>query len=410
MPRPKKPRLIDASSEAVVVLPPRRSRRITGRPDATFDDLGVDLIAIIYGFLGPFDIMRSRLCKKLRKAATTTTVPPTDFVVDSVIKYNAMRAMATALPNLQQIEIGDLDGGHKYSDGEDPDEGRAAKTANFITHDIEILSGFRNLRLLSLYIAPLNGRYPLLFQFPLLQKLEIDNCGNLKFDLEILAGLPVLEELYCNRNQSSGNINSLRVLKDTLTKVTIRDCFEVQGNFMDLADFPRLNELNLLETEVSGDIRDIGERDFLALETLTLPKGVYGGMGFQFQRISDVPGIISTLYPIYKQRPILLKDSLAELSMGSPDWYRGVVRHDTPPFGIEFVAAGSRVGYQWKTLHLFSACEVIWLDPEPDRESIDYEKYIEELKEIEQYGYFYHGFQQPPTEEEYHHFWAERRG
>eukprot|EP00984_Skeletonema_dohrnii_P006480 scaffold2322_cov136-Skeletonema_dohrnii-CCMP3373.AAC.1 len=79
MPRPKKARLIDASSEAAVVLPPRRSRRIAGRPDATFDDLGVDLIAIIYGFLGPFDIMRSRLCKKMRKAATTTTVPPTDF-------------------------------------------------------------------------------------------------------------------------------------------------------------------------------------------------------------------------------------------------------------------------------------------------------------------------------------------
>eukprot|EP00984_Skeletonema_dohrnii_P019436 scaffold9288_cov77-Skeletonema_dohrnii-CCMP3373.AAC.1 len=408
MPRPKKPRLIDASSEAAVVLPPRRSRRIAGRPDATFDDLGVDVIAIIYGFLGPFDIMRSRLCRKLRKAATTATVPPTDFTVDSVIKYNAMRAMATALPNLQQIEIGGLiNGGHKYSDGDDPYE---QENENDTPHDIDILSGFRNLRLLSIYNAHLNGRYPLLFQFSLLQKLEIYDCCNLKFDLEILAGLPVLEELYCNGRSLTGNINSLRVLNDTLAKVTIRDCFEVQGNFMDLADFPRLNELNLLETDVSGDIRDVGERDFLALESLTLPKGVYGGHGYKFQLISDVPGIISTLYPIYKQRPILLKDSLAELSRHSPDWYDGIVRHDTPPFGIEFVAAGSRVGYQWVTIYLFSACEVIWLDPEPDRESIDYEKYIEELKEIEQYGYFYHGFQQPPTEEEYHHFWAERRG
>ena len=63
-----------------------------------------------------------------------------------------------------------------------------------------------------------------------------------------------------------------------------------------------MRELNLRKTSVSGDIRDIGERDFLALEVLTLPKGVYGGSGREFQLISDVPDVMNTLYSFRKQR------------------------------------------------------------------------------------------------------------
>lgn len=124
----------------------------------------------------------------------------------------------------------------------------------------------------------LNGRYPSLFHLRLLQKLSIISC-DLKWNLEMLAGLPSLKELsyFHNRSSTGGNVNSLRVLKDTLEneKVAIEDCPNVQGNFMELADFPRLKELHLMHTRMTGDIRDIGERDFLALETLTLPSGVY---------------------------------------------------------------------------------------------------------------------------------------
>ena len=95
MPRPKKPRLIDASSEDTV-LPPRRSRRIAGRPDAAFDDLGVDVLALIHGFLGPFDIMRSRLCRKLRKVASTAIVPLTEYKVNKIEKVHALRAIFAA--------------------------------------------------------------------------------------------------------------------------------------------------------------------------------------------------------------------------------------------------------------------------------------------------------------------------
>eukprot|EP00984_Skeletonema_dohrnii_P029105 scaffold19455_cov67-Skeletonema_dohrnii-CCMP3373.AAC.2 len=374
MPRPKKARLIDASSETAVVLPPRRSRRLAGRLlDATFDDLGVDVLAIIHGFLGPFDIMRSRVCKKISKVATTAIAPLTEYKVNKIEKVYALRAMSTALPNLQEINLHVMEYGHRFDDGEDPDESVAARTANETIHDIEILSRFRKLRILGIHYAPLNGRYPFLFQFPLLQKLEIDGGHYLKWNLGMLAGLPLLKELLFTCNPSlTGNINSLRVLKDTLEKVTINECFNVQGNFMDLADFPRLKELNLDETELSGDIRDIGKQDFQTLESLTLPSGVYGGMRYEFQHISDAPDLAMAVYSIYKQRPTLLGNWYAILSRDSPDWYDGTdgtgmsymeyeyIDYDeipAPPMYIVFVEAGSRIGYRWESAHSQHPCE-----------------------------------------------------
>jgi hypothetical protein len=370
----------------------------------SFDKLSGDVMAIIFGFLHPNDIMSSRLNKKMRDAATMTMVPPTEFVVDSVRSYNAMRAMTTALPNLKQIKLWYLKGEHKYTDGEDPDEERAAYPANRTAHDIDIISNFRKLRILELDFAPLNGRYPVLFNFPLLQKLTIKFCTHLKWDLEMLAGMPVLEELDCRSNYYlTGNVSSLRVLKDTLEKVIIDFCGRVEGNFMDLADFPHLKELNLDEIAVRGDIRDIRDIDFPKLEQLTLPNTVCGGRSYEFQRISDGPDLIRTLYLIKQHRPtILMKDWCAWLSKESPDWYDDDdnVDDETPPFYIRFVEAGSRVGYQWETLY-GNACEVNWLDPEPDKGSSHYSKYIQDLQELERKVDDFRGFYQPPTEEEY---------
>ncbi len=151
-----------------------------------------------------------RVCSKWKDAAKKTLVPPSKFRVDSLKKYNAMRVMSTALPNLQQLSLHYL--GHKYSDGEDPDERRAAETRYYNTHDIEIVSNFAKLRSLTIYHPPLNGRYAVLFNFPFLQKLNIDS-SYLKWDLEMLEGLPSLQDLHVGHNSKlSGNINSLRVL------------------------------------------------------------------------------------------------------------------------------------------------------------------------------------------------------
>jgi hypothetical protein len=326
-----------------------------------------------------------------------------------------MTAMTTALPNLQHLSIWDVGHGHKYNDGEDPHEIDAAQTANLTPLNIDIISNFRKLTRLNINRASLNGRYPALFNFPLLQKLIIFNCDYLKWDLEMLEGLPLLKVLDCaDNNRLSGSLFSLRVLKDTLEKVEIIGCRGVEGNFMDLADFPRLKKLDLISTAVRGDIRNVGEGDFPALEILSLPEGVYGGRGHALQRISDAPEVISTLHSIRKQRPtLLLTDWFGELSEDSPDWYYvdDDFGYNAAPFYIVFVQAGPRIGYRWQSdcSDTPVPCEVNWLDPEPGRESNDYEKYTKELQEIEGQVDVYRGFHQPPTEEECHHLWAEQQ-
>ena len=221
----------------------------------------------------------------------------------------------------------------------------------------------------------------------------------------MLAGLPLLKELNCIHNHRvTGSINSLRVLKDTLERVVIQFCDHVEGNFMDLADFPRLKEMFLLQTTVTGDIRDIGENDFSTLEQLALPHGVYGGTAYEFRRISDAPDLVRAVYLLKKQRPTLkTKHWFVALSKDSPDWYYTAV-NDAAPFYIRFVKAGSRVGYRWETLDMSMngcVCEVNWLDQEPERGSSGYGNYIQGLQKINRQVNFYKGFHQPPTEEEY---------
>jgi hypothetical protein len=232
----------------------------------------------------------------------------------------------------------------------------------------------------------------------------------------------MLKELVCWKNSwLTGNISSLRVLKDTLEKVNIYLCENVEGNLMDLADFPRLKELYLRESAVIGDIRNIDNNDFSSLEELTLPKGVYGGRGYEVKRIADAPDVVRSVYLFGKQRPALFKKMLSALiitdnwyvilSEDSPDWYgetgNPTEGFSTPPFYTRFVEAGSRIGYRWENFYGGDPCEVIWLDPEPDPESSDYAKYIEELQDIDSSINTYRGFHQPPTEEEYNRLYNE---
>jgi hypothetical protein len=466
--------------------PARRSRRIAGRLNANFDDLD-DLLVNILEFLPIKEIMCDRRVSKKWGEVTKMVVPHGG--VNYMNNYNAMRVMTTALPNLQQIMLGNLNNQNrrygirnkKYSDGEDPDEEWAAKTAEYPTLDIEIISTFRKLRVLTIqdslyYSSILNGSYPFLFNgFPLLQKLSIEKCKYLKWDLGMLSAFPLLKELHVSLNQRltgnirnlrvlkdtletltiercgqnvegnlmdladfphlkelklcstavkgdlrdicdfsgllhlaitshsslTGNIRSLRVLKDTLETLTIATCANVEGNLMDLADFSLLKQLNLYNTSVTGDVRDIGENDFANLEKLRCPFGVVGGYGYEFQRIADVPSVVNALYRLAKRAKSLCEDAYSyyhwKLSDQSPDYYAA---HE-----VEFVEIGTRLGWRWTRGEAYEreyhSCEINWLDPEPDRENDDYDAYAKKLASIQEEITIYKGYHEPPTEEEY---------
>jgi hypothetical protein len=439
--------------------PARRSRRIAGRLNAEFDDLD-DLLVNILEFLPIKEIMCNRRVSKKWGEMIMMVVPHGDFNVtnmnsysrfpvefdgdDNVMRgsFNTMRVMTTAMPNLQQISLGGFYGiERKYSDGEDPDpdldpdDEWGTRTANYTTHDIEIISNFSKLRILDIWDAPFNGRYPFLFNsFPLLQKLAIKHCRFLKWDLGMLSAFPLLRDLYVSENNRlTGNVRCLRVLKDTLETLTISSCTNVEGNLMVLADFPLLKELDLYDTAVTGDVRDIGENNFSNLEKLLLPFGVVGssgfaGRGYKFQRIADVPSVINAFYrlskrakplfckdPLNRPKPLFCEDQYWVLSAQSPDYYSA--REESlvyPPHCVSFVKVGTRLGWRWTNLYFdgddddddddereYHSCEINWLDPEPGREDVDYEAYVEELTSIQEEITVYRGYHQPPTEEEY---------
>lgn len=96
---------------------------------------------------------------------------------------------------------------------------------------MSIIAGFQNLHNLFINDAPLNGRYPVLFGFPNLRQLSISKWDKLKWDLDMLSGLPKLEILKCEyKGGVGGNIESLSVLRATLRELIIRGCDSIEGD------------------------------------------------------------------------------------------------------------------------------------------------------------------------------------
>eukprot|EP00985_Skeletonema_marinoi_P004290 scaffold1879_cov97-Skeletonema_marinoi.AAC.5 len=323
--------------------------------DKHLKDLSTDEVAIIFvfGFLSPYDIMRARVCTSWRDAAKKTIVPLTPCLVSAGLA----RAMSTALPNLQQLSIC---GGHKYSDGQDAIEATAAITADDTIHGIGMLSKFTKLRV-----------------------LEIGDA-----------------------NYLTGSLGDLSPLKNTLEKVCIQKCRNISGNFMELADFPHLKELDLHDTAVTGDIQDICVDDFPVLERLSLPKNVRGGRGYEFQHVNEVPAFMHTIYVLLQRSPTLFKEPWLStafdwrLSEDSPDWYAddelAKLMKILPlaPFELRFIQSGSRRGWRWCNSRRNDSCEINWFGPEPSSDEI--EEFLRRNVVL-----YYRGYYQPPTEEEY---------
>ena len=66
-----------------------------------------------------------------------------------------------------------------------------------------------------------------------------------------VARISVAQRIACSHSQGlTGNINCLRVLKNTLEEVKISYCPNVEGDFMDLADYLNLVELDMYHTSI----------------------------------------------------------------------------------------------------------------------------------------------------------------
>ena len=167
-----------------------------------FGSLSVDTVAIVFGYLCRKDILRARVCKTFREAAARTPVPLSrlslqnefpDFCVNSLRRYEALKWMSRALPNLQEIYF------HKavmsdlfFEDGENsaPDAATAVRrrASGLPTRRIDIIaSTFPRLRRLGSMGIHSNGSYPRLLDFPRLQNLLLLDVEGLELDLETIA-------------------------------------------------------------------------------------------------------------------------------------------------------------------------------------------------------------------------------
>ena len=283
----------------------------------------------------------------------------------------------------------------KFAKGEDPlpvpepfywrDEDRPRPEDIPKPVDISSIANFCRLRNLTIEHADLNGSYPYLFDFPNLRTLELVDIGRLRWDLDMLSGLPKLEKLRCIRAPVTGNLKCLCVVRNSLIDLCLAGCSEVEGNIMDLADFPLLKEISLNKcNKVVGDITDIGPKDFQSIESAftDLPNSVYGAG--DLPSIAETPKIMQAWYTLKKRNQNIFSGRRMSLSLSSPEIYDNNVHHSRDmPKCVEFVSAGPRLGWRWTNAVSGGSCEPNWIDPAPNPSDVNYDVYLEELKEIE---------------------------
>mmetsp|Transcript_22935 Transcript_22935/g.34782 ORF Transcript_22935/g.34782 Transcript_22935/m.34782 type:complete len:304 (-) Transcript_22935:77-988(-) len=262
------------------------------------------------------------------------------------------------------------------------------------------LENFHGLRHLIIKGAKLNGRYPFLFLFPQLESLELAWAGRIQWNLSDLENLPNLKKMRVVGTKCSGSLGSLRKLRGTLEELSMAQCEEVHGSIHDLAGFPHLRVLLVSANMpgVIGDIRNISETDFLSIQKLDLGEGVYGG-NREMGRIRDEEPLMMARYRLMKKRRFtLFENSRWRLSEDSEDYFTFHGHHSQrPPFLVEFVQAGPRIGWRWTNAVSGGSCEVHWLDPQPSPPDPGFERYTEEKSRKDRDVGLFRGYLEPLT-------------
>ena len=406
------------------LLPSRTAMVVPDHPSVKKVIGEANLMSSIFEFLHWKEILRARVCCKWREAAKLTQVPESitddgwrtpELYVQNRNIAEALGWIADALPGMSAVIF---DFGLKKSEefdfatGEDPlsvlepepfmgDILRPEVLPRPV--DISSIANFRRIRKLVINQASLNGSYPYLFDFPNLRTLELCSIRRLRWNLDMLSGLPKLEKLRCVRTGVTGNLKCFRVLRESLVDLCLAGCTEIEGNLMDLADFPFLKELSLNYCEkIVGDIRDVGPEDFQSIESAftDLPNSVYGAG--RLPSIKETPEIMLAWYRLKKRNQKIFSGRRMRLSSNSPERYDNNVHHSREmPTCVEFVSAGPRLGWRWTNAVSGGSCEPNWIDPAPDPSDENYGVYLEEFEKIDRDVDFYRGFTKPPTQEEH---------
>jgi hypothetical protein len=270
----------------------------------------VSTLAEIFSFLPWGEVMNMRcVCQRWKEAATVA--PIKELVVDKREIGLALAELSNALPGIRAFKIDK--NSRSLKDFIDNIDGDGAAGASFQSYvrggyrpppevDLIHLQKFLGLQHLFLPQRNLRGSYPCIFRFQNLQSLDLLLNIRLVWDLELLSGLPSLRRLYCPHNYSlTGDLRSIRVLSKTLIELNLSYCEQVTGSLEDVEDFSLLEILDVDGTKVSGDIGEIGPRDFLTLKELSIGKDVYGGG--DLKNIEEAPSIMYAWYQLMKRFP-----------------------------------------------------------------------------------------------------------
>jgi hypothetical protein len=320
----------------------------------------------------------------------------------------ALQILQTSLPKLQSLSL------DQRSDDDvlEQDDEMSIPVIHRFSHLLHFQCVHRNpspLRMVNLSA--------LFASWPFLQSLNLHGNEELEWNLSDLICLKHLKDArFINNHYLRGNINDdllyrydqtfeRRVPTDVfhnLESFDIAGCTQVTGELRHFSSLPKLQWLGINRTQIKGDLRtDIRPGDFVALQGIGLcSRFVYGA-----SKIDSVQGAD----PVMRSRLQIMKQSmwdapiwpfLVHLSEDAPEFHqraeqRLYTSERDPPFSIEVVVVGKRLGWRWSN-YLGGFCDTHWVDSDQDC-PID----REEIKEFQKQQSLFSGYLQPPTPQQY---------
>lgn len=340
---------------------------------------------------------------------------PVEEQVDVPTRH-VLRVLQNSLPKLQSLSLDQRSDPDMFQREENEDE-----------HDgIRLLQQFselRHFRCVHAHPSPLrNVNLSNIFaNWSHLQSLNLHGNEQLEWTLSDLCVLKHLKDVrLINNHRLQGDTWDLLYVvlchekaeeqwnpTDIYRNLEILDisgCTQVTGKLRHFAPLPKLQWLGINRTGVQGDLRtDVRPGDFAALQGIGLcSQSVYG---------ADTIGCVQDAEPVMRARLAIMKQStwespiwplLVHLSPDSPDYHERLEQRlykseRDPPFSIEVVVVGQRLGWRWSN-YLGGFCDTHWVDPEPEKND---DTYWQEIADFEAQKSMFSGFLDPPTPQQY---------